>query len=37
MALPDAMLCSFTLFIMDELLRIGVGLPQGDRNYYLIS
>lgn len=34
LALVDVILRVPPLFIMDELLRIGLGLPQGDSNYY---
>jgi E3 ubiquitin-protein ligase RNF139 len=34
LALVDVILRVPPLFIMDELLRIGLGLPQGTTNYY---
>jgi E3 ubiquitin-protein ligase RNF139 len=34
LALVDVILRVPPLFIMDELLRIGLGLPQGTNNYY---
>jgi len=34
LALVDVLLRVPPLFIMDELLRIGLGVPQGDSNHY---
>jgi E3 ubiquitin-protein ligase RNF139 len=34
LVLVDVLLRVPPLFIMDELLRIGIGLPQGDSNRY---